>query len=370
MTNRIVVFGATGYAGGLAVDALLRRGIQPILAGRNTTGLAALADRLGGLPWAAADVGDPASIRALVGRGDVLVTTVGPFERFGYVAAEAAAAVGAHYVDATGEVGFVRELQRRHDKQARAMGALMLPAFGYDYVPGTLASALAVQEAGEAAVALDVGYFATGPLRRGLSQGTRATMADGLILPTTVRRDGHLTTTRTAATVRAFPVRGRRKNAFLVSGTEVLFLPRHFPHLATVEVFNGWFPALARPVQAASLLANAVAARPAGRRLVRRLAGHTAGPAGGPDERERARTLTHAVAIAKDRHGRPLAEVHVEGPSIYSLTGELMALAADFLLRHRADTSGVVGPIEAFGLEGLIDACEGIGLRRAPSQER
>ena len=43
----------------------------------------ALADALGGLEWAIADVDRPDSVRALVERGDVLVSTVGPVRALG-----------------------------------------------------------------------------------------------------------------------------------------------------------------------------------------------------------------------------------------------------------------------------------------------
>ncbi|PQM46822.1 Putative trans-acting enoyl reductase [Mycobacterium talmoniae] len=148
MTNQIVVFGATGYTGGLVIDALLRRGVRPVLAGRGAERLAKLAEQLGGLEYRVADVDDPASVRALVGAGDVLVTTVGPFEQFGHPVARAAVDAGAHYVDSTGEVGFVRALRQRHDARARAAGPSIAPAFGYDYVPGILAGALAARAAG------------------------------------------------------------------------------------------------------------------------------------------------------------------------------------------------------------------------------
>jgi hypothetical protein len=104
----------------------------------------------------------------------------------------------------------------------------MLPAFGYDYVPGILAGALAALEAGDAVRTLDIGYFATGPMRRGISQGTRTTMRDGLTLPSPRWHRHRLVEERTASRVHAFTVRGRRKSAFLVSGTEVLFLPEAF----------------------------------------------------------------------------------------------------------------------------------------------
>ena len=64
--------------------------------------------------------------------------------------AQAAADAGAHYLDSTGEVGFVRKLRARHDTRARNTGATMVPAFGYDYVPGNLAAALAARVGGSA----------------------------------------------------------------------------------------------------------------------------------------------------------------------------------------------------------------------------
>lgn len=366
MNGQVVVLGATGYAGGLAVASLVERGVRPVLAGRRPDPLRSLAEQHGGLEHRVADVADPVTLRGLVGRGDVLVTAVGPFARFGHPVAATAADAGAHYVDATGEVLFVEELRRRHHQRALSTGATMLPAFGYDYVPGILAGALAARRAGGRATRLRIGYFATGPLRRGLSQGTRATMADGLVLPSLVWRDGSLARVRTAGAVQRFPVRGRSRSAFLVSGTEVLFLPSELDGISTIEVFNGWFPPLSRAAQQASAAAHLLVKSRRGRDLVERGAALTVGPPGGPDAEERRRTRSHVVAIASDSSGRVLAEAHVEGPSIYTLTADLMALAADRLASSEAKAPGVVGPLQAFGLDGLVDACAGIGLVALP----
>ncbi len=279
--NRIVVFGATGYAGGLAAQALVGRGLEPVLAARSEAKLAAFAASLGGLDYMVADVSAPASVRALVEPGDVLITGVGPFERVGWVAAGAAAEVGAHYVDSTGEVGFVQELVRRHDAQARDTGSVMLPAFGYDYVPGVLAGALALEEAGPDAWSVDIGYFATGSLRNGLSQGTRKTVADGMRQPVAVFQDGRLVYRRAAQDVVRFSVRGSERSAILASGTEVLQLPASYPGLRHVRVFNGWFPELARPMQLASLVATTLSRIPLGRRALDEVTSRLVGPPGG-----------------------------------------------------------------------------------------
>src|SRR5256885_1877999 len=108
MAGRIVLFGATGYTGRLTAEALVARGARPVLAGRSAGPLAQLADDLGGLDHATADVSKPETVGDLVERGDVLLTTVGPFKRWGGAAAEAAIRKGAHYLDSTGEPPFIR----------------------------------------------------------------------------------------------------------------------------------------------------------------------------------------------------------------------------------------------------------------------
>ena len=82
--SRIVLFGATGYTGELTARALVDRGETPVLAARSRDKLDRLAGELdGGLEIAEADVSRPASVRDLVERGDVLISTVGPFARWG-----------------------------------------------------------------------------------------------------------------------------------------------------------------------------------------------------------------------------------------------------------------------------------------------
>ncbi|MGW0323479.1 saccharopine dehydrogenase family protein [Nocardia sp. NPDC003183] len=368
MTGRIVLLGVTGYTGGLVLDALLRRGIEPVVAGRNREALAAIADRHG-LEYAVVDVTDSAEVADLVDRGDVLISTVGPFERFGYAVARAAAESGAHYIDSTGEVGFVLDLRRELHELARETGSVMLPAFGYDYVPGMLAATLAARQAGPTVRSVDIGYFAIGSLCRGLSHGTRTTLRDGLTLPAPRRRRGELIQERTGSRVRGFDVHGRRRNATLVSGTEVLFLPLDLPTLDSVTVYNGWFPALSRPLVALSAITALTARIPLGRRLIDALTRPMIGPPGGPDADERARTRSHVVAVATSEGSRP-AEVHVEGPSAYSLTGELMAWAAQQLATTTPRANGVVGPVEAFGFDTLLQGCAEVGLRPVGSGRR
>ena len=148
MAARVVLFGATGYTGRLTAEAMVESGMKPVLAARSQGKLDELAAELGPeLETATADVSDPPSVAALVENADVLVTTVGPFARWGQPAAAAATTVGAHYLDSTGEPVFIREVFERYGPAAEQAGIGMLTAMGYDWVPGNLAGALALERA-------------------------------------------------------------------------------------------------------------------------------------------------------------------------------------------------------------------------------
>ena len=123
MASRIVLFGATGYTGRLTAEVLVKRGATPVLAGRNEERLKQMAEGLGdGLQTAAADVGKPETVRALLEAGDVILSTVGPFTHWGDAAAEAAINARAAYIDSAGEPAFIHRVFTEFGPRAQAAG--------------------------------------------------------------------------------------------------------------------------------------------------------------------------------------------------------------------------------------------------------
>ena len=133
--------------------------MRPVLAARGRDALEAMAADLGGLETAVADVSDPAGVRALIERGDVLLTTVGPFARWG----EPAAVAASRPAPTTSTRPASRPSSARSSsatgRPPPQSGSAMLTAFGYDWVPGNLAGGLALERAGDAAVRVDIGYY-------------------------------------------------------------------------------------------------------------------------------------------------------------------------------------------------------------------
>jgi short subunit dehydrogenase-like uncharacterized protein len=370
---RIVLFGATGYTGRLAAEALAAAGVRPVLAGRDRARLEALAGRLGGLEVAEADAARPASVHGLVGPGDVLVSTVGPFLTRGEPAVRAAVAAEAAYLDATGEPPFLRRVFEEFGPLAAGRCGLV-PAFGYDFVPGNLAGALALAEAGEPpgparpgaagrATRITIGYFTTG--LGGFSSGTMASGAGLLLEPGFAWRDGRLRRERTARRLRTFPIGGRERPAVSYAGSEHYALPRVAPGLRRVEVYLGWFGRRSRAVQVLSAAGAPLAHLPGARALARAATGPLARRTGqGPDEAARRGGGSLVVAVAGDERGRDLARVQLRGPDPYTLTARLLAWGATRAAAGGLQGTGALGPVDAFGLDALQAGATAAGLER------
>ncbi len=152
----VVLFGATGFTGGLTADYLARHaptGLRWALAGRNPDKLAAVRDRLTGidpdladLELLSADVDDAASLQALAERTKVVATTVGPYLEYGEPLVAAAAAAGTAYVDLTGESEFVDRMYVAHHETAVRTGARIVHACGFDAIPHDLGAYFTVQQ--------------------------------------------------------------------------------------------------------------------------------------------------------------------------------------------------------------------------------
>ncbi len=381
-SGRIIVLGATGYTGELAARALADAGARPVLAGRDADRIGRLAGELGGtagaLEVAVADVRDPGAMADLVRRGDVLVTTVGPFVRWGRPALEAAVAAGAHYLDSTGEGSFIRTVFEEFDEPARRSGSAVLTAFGYDYVPGNLAAAMALERGQARGVPLtaDVGYFLTGSVGPGaISGGTRASVLGTMREPGYAFADGRIIERRGAMDVVRIAAGGIERSGFTVPASEQFTLPRLARSLRDVRVGLGWLGQLTPAVAAASRAADAVdpllgsvldhvpQLRSAGAWLSRPLVEQLSrGSTGGPDARHRLRTGSLVAADVREADGDLLAHVELAGPNPYTLTGELLGWAARTLAAGGARAAGALGPVEAFGLATLRDACAALGL--------
>ncbi|MCV7444031.1 saccharopine dehydrogenase NADP-binding domain-containing protein [Mycobacterium paraense] len=177
----IVLYGATGFVGKLTAEYLARAGsgARIALAGRSPDRLRAVRDTLGDAaqdwPVLVADAAKPSTLDEMAARTRVVVTTVGPYSRYGLPLVAACAAAGTDYADLTGEATFVRESIDLHHKQAADTGARIVHSCGFDSVPSDL-SVYALYRAAQRDGAGELGdtHLVVRSLAGGLSGGTIA----------------------------------------------------------------------------------------------------------------------------------------------------------------------------------------------------
>ena len=361
MAARIVLFGATGFTGRLTAERLVAHGERPVLAGRDVERLKRMAGGIDAdLETVKADVLRQNSVFSLVEEGDVLLSTVGPFAKYGEPAVRAAIAAPATYIDSTGEPAFIRRVFEEFDGPARRHGAALMTAMGYDYVPGTVAGALALEDAGEAAVRVDVGYYALGGGAG--TAGTKESLVGATLDPQFAFRGGRIVDERGAARVRTFDVKGRPREAFSIGSLDHFALPAAYPQLREVNAYLGWFGPLTRGLQAASL-ATSVATRFPGARSVLQFTGErlvSLAPTREPGQT----SMSWIVGAAYDASGEQLAEVHLRGIDVYEFTAGFLAWAARRAAHAGVEGSGALGPISAFGLDAVVAGCAEAGIER------
>ena len=178
----VVLYGASGFTGRQTVAyfaAHAPRGLRWAIAGRDRGRLERVRQQFGPLVGAVdvlvADSSDQPAVDDIVRRTSVLLTTAGPFARFGTPLVDACVRFNTHYVDITGEGAWVAHLLASYHDRAAATGTRIVPGCGFDSVPSDLGAMLVArhtqQALGSPCVAVR-GYFR---MRGGLNGGTAAT---------------------------------------------------------------------------------------------------------------------------------------------------------------------------------------------------
>jgi len=152
----LVLFGSTGFTGGLTADYLAAHApadLRWALAGRNRSKLDAVAARLAAAAPEApkpdllvADAADRGALDEIAAKTKVVVTTVGPYALYGEPLVAACAAAGTAYCDLTGEPEFVDRMWVEHNAEAERTGARLVHCCGFDSIPHDLGAYFTVQQ--------------------------------------------------------------------------------------------------------------------------------------------------------------------------------------------------------------------------------
>ena len=124
---------------------IVRARLRWALAGRNRAKLEQTRAHLETIEPAAAhldlieaDIGDPNSMGRVAESAKVVISTVGPYIRYGEPLVAACAEAGTDYVDLTGEPEFVDRMWLKYHARATETGARLVHSCGFDSIPHDL----------------------------------------------------------------------------------------------------------------------------------------------------------------------------------------------------------------------------------------
>ncbi|MGX6648608.1 saccharopine dehydrogenase family protein [Maricaulaceae bacterium MS644] len=148
----IVVYGATGFTGRLVAEYLASAhpGVRFAMAGRSEDKLKAVRDEIkapADTPLIVADSDDPASLLAMSGRTEAVISTVGPYQLYGEPLLSACVQNATNYVDLCGEPAWMKDMIEKYDAKARETGARIVLSCGFDSIPFDLGVLFLQEEA-------------------------------------------------------------------------------------------------------------------------------------------------------------------------------------------------------------------------------
>jgi short subunit dehydrogenase-like uncharacterized protein len=180
-----LIYGSYGYTGRLVAQEAVKRGLRPVLAGRDGEKLSRQAGELG-LEYRTFSLENIESVdRALEGM-DAVIHCAGPFSHTFRPMIESCLRTRTHYLDISGEINVYQALAAYND-EAKGAGIMILPGAGFDVVPTDCLAAY-LKKRLPTATTLTLAFRAIGrPSRGTLSSGIQNLQREGL-----VRRGGEL----------------------------------------------------------------------------------------------------------------------------------------------------------------------------------
>ena len=181
-----LLYGANGYTAQLIIKESLKKGLKPVLAGRNKEKIEAIARKYD-LHFSIFDLQNESRLIEELKAYKLCLNAAGPFSKTAYPLAKACIKCSTHYLDITGEIAVFERLKEL-DADAKENKVMIMPGVGFDVVPSDCLANYLKEKLPDAQV-LELSFTS---LDGGLSHGTATTMLGELGSKSVSRENGKL----------------------------------------------------------------------------------------------------------------------------------------------------------------------------------
>ncbi|MBN4081045.1 saccharopine dehydrogenase NADP-binding domain-containing protein [Caldithrix abyssi] len=230
MTNKKwMIYGANGYTGQLVVDEALKRGLQPVLAGRSEA-VKDMAEKKG-LEAKVFNLDSIENVANQLNGFTVIANCAGPFSATAHTVIQACLKSQVHYIDIAGEIS-VFQFGYSMEEEAKLAGIVVCPGVGFDVIP-TDCLAVHLKEKMPDATHMALGFAIQGSKP---SIGTAKTGVESLAKGGQVRVDGRMKTVPLAYKEREIDFGFGAMNAITIPWGDV-YTAYHSTGILNVEVY-------------------------------------------------------------------------------------------------------------------------------------
>ena len=341
-----MIYGANGYTGALIARQAVANGQRPILAGRNSAAVAALADELG-LEGRVFELHNAEELGRQLADIDLVLHCAGPFSATSAPMIEGCLAARAHYLDISGEIAVFEHAQAQATRATEA-GVVLCPGVGFDVIP-TDCVAARLAEAMPEATHLALGFYS----RSGFSPGTAKTSVEALGQGGSIRRTSRITPVPLAWRTRRIDFGDGEKLAMTIPWGDVS-TAFHSTGIPNIEVYIPGSPRLVKNARRANKLRWLLRLSPVQTLLKKRIEKTVRGP----DAATRDKMPTFVWGEVRDDSGHQLV-ARVRTANGYSLTvsGSLAVIAH---LNENKPEGGAYTPSRLVGWQ-LVERLPGSG---------
>ncbi|WP_394209861.1 saccharopine dehydrogenase family protein [Psychrobacter piscatorii] len=185
----VILYGATSFVGQITAHYLTNflsnaknkdgSNVTWAIAGRDEEKLNELQSKLESkVDIIIANSKDPVSLNNMTKQTQVIISTVGPYLKYGEPLIKSCAENGTDYVDLTGEAIFIKDMMDKYQDTAQQSGARIVNSCGFDSIPSDLGVYFTQTKAEEKfGEACNVIHMRVKAAKGGISGGTIASMA-------------------------------------------------------------------------------------------------------------------------------------------------------------------------------------------------
>ena len=184
----VVLYGATSFVGQITAHYLAEflannknenGAVTWAIAGRDQEKLNELQSNLASkVDIIIANSDDAASLDVMTKQTQVIISTVGPYLKYGEPLIKSCVDNGTDYVDLTGEAIFIKDMMDKYQEAAKQSGARIVNSCGFDSIPSDLGVYFTQKQAkAKFDSVCDVIHMRVKAAKGGLSGGTIASMA-------------------------------------------------------------------------------------------------------------------------------------------------------------------------------------------------